>query len=603
MSIKQQIKDQLSSVLKDLGIEGVEPGVEYPGERSHGDYSSNVAMVAFAKKQKATSDKQQEISVKGAEIENPRDLAEEIEKKLGIRNKELGLFEKVEVAGPGFLNFTIANDILLDSLNKFDSGKKALAGKKIMVEFTDPNPFKEFHIGHLYSNIIGESISRLLESQGAEVWRVNYQGDVGMHVAKALFGLFQKLKTENLELKKIDELSLDEKVKILGKAYAYGARAYEDDEKARREINEINKKVYDKDPEVMEIYEKGRKWSLEYFEEIYKRLGTEFKQYYFESEVGLYGSKYVKDNLGKVFTESKGAIVFEGEKYGLHTRVFINSQGLPTYEAKELGLAPTKYKDFKYDTSIIVTGNEIVEYFKVLLKALSLINPDLADKTKHLPHGMVRLPGGKMSSRAGINRELTGMFFISDAKHEIGTKKMNLKPEEINSDSKWSIAEEVGMGAVKYAFLKSNIGSDIVFNLEESISFEGNSGPYIQYAYVRTQSVLERGKREGESVKTEEKNFTLNASPLTLEKEERELLLLLSRFEEVVAEAAERYAPNVVATYLFELAQSFNLFYQKMPILKAEGDVKDLRLFLTEKTGKVLKKGLYLLGIKAPERM
>lgn len=270
-----------------------------------------------------------------------------------------------------------------------------------MIEFTDTNPFKEFHIGHLYSNIVGESLSRLLEAQGANVRRVIYQGDVGMHVAKAVWGFMQNLENKSgqdlvLRIANLEEKSLHEKIKFLGDAYSYGSRAFEDDSQAAEQIKVLNKKIYDKDIEVMPAYNVGREWSLKYFETIYARLGTKFDNYYFESEVGPEGSKIVKEyQLKGIFEESDGAIIFPGEKYGLHNRVFINSLGLPTYEAKELGLAPRKYKDFSYDMSVIVTGNEINEYFRVLLKALELIYPDIAVKTKHISHGMVRIPEGK----------------------------------------------------------------------------------------------------------------------------------------------------------------------------------------------------------------
>ena len=407
---RQKIKALLEEVLKEKGIEEIAVQVDYPADASLGDYATNIALVLSKKIGKS-----------------PRDIAEDLRKELEVRSKELGFLEKVEVAGPGFINFTLGEKVLIGNVEdpstslgmtaSTSNATSQFAGKKVMVEYTDPNPFKEFHIGHLYTNIIGESLARLFEKVGAEVQRVCYQGDVGLHVAKSLWGIPKTLEDREQKIEDLENTALVERVKLLGEAYALGATKFEEDETAKTEIIEINKMVYAKDPEVMELYEKGRAWSLEYFEAIYKRLGTKFDHYYFESQVGQFGLSLVKEFLAKgVFEESNGAVIFPGEKYGLHSRVFINSLGLPTYEAKELGLAPLKYKDFAYDQSIIVTGNEINEYFKVLIKALEQFNPDLAAKTKHLSHGMVKLPEGKMSSRTG--KVISGEWLLNEAKKE-----------------------------------------------------------------------------------------------------------------------------------------------------------------------------------------
>lgn len=586
--MKQQIIKHIEEVLKHLDISDVEPQVDYPTDPKHGDYTTNVAMIAAKKLDK-----------------NPREFASELSEKL----QSLDKFEKVEVAGPGFINFWVKDEVLIENAMNEKKGNGVLAGKKIMVEYTDPNPFKEFHIGHLYSNIVGESLCRILEANGATVQRVDYFGDVGMHVSKALFGLQSKLKTENLELKLLEGLNLKERIKYMGEAYALGATAYEENTDAKTEMQELNRLIYiaaqrmwkkekglepqvdyqkdfqvdeDRLDEIYKLYTTGREWSLAYFETIYQRLGTKFDGYYPESIAGERGYKLVKDNLSKgIFAESEGAIVFLEEKSGLHTRVFINKLGLPTYEAKELGLAPWKYEEFPYDQSIIVTGNEINEYFKVLITALKQINPGLGEKAKHLSHGMVKLPEGKMSSRTG--KIVTGEWLLDEAK----SRALKLSDSE-------EVAEQVGIGAVKYALLKNGIGKDVEFSFDESVSFEGNSGPYLQYTYARTRSVLAKGK--GQKPEGKSADYTLNP-------EERELLQLLVRFGEVVEEAAVRYAPSAVATYLFELAQAFNLFYQKHQILKAEDAVKQFRLVLTATTGDVLKQGLNLLGIQAPDRM
>lgn len=596
-AMKQELQLLLEVVLRELGLEGLAVTITPTADPSHGDYATNIAFQAAKKLAK-----------------HPMEVASLIAKdKRLVTNK---MFAKIEVASPGFVNFTLGNTPLIQGLQNEHKmrASSSLKKKKIMIEFTDPNPFKEFHIGHLYSNIVGESVARILEANGAEVRRVCYQGDVGLHVAKAIYGLQEKINDVGLTVGDLEKKPLIERVRILGEAYALGAWGYEEDSTAKQEIIEINKKVYvasgavkgSNDPEISEVYKKGRQWSLEYFESIYQRLGTKFEDYYFESEAGPVGVDLVKRYKDTVFEQGEnGAIIFEGEKYGLHTRVFINSLGLPTYEAKELGLAVTKYSDYKFDTSIMITGNEINEYFKVLLKALSLIEPEISQKMKHLSHGMVRLPEGKMSSRTG--NVLTGEWLMDEAVSRARDKIKETKDERGDSSARGvypkeaeRIAQMVGLGAVKWALLRSGIGRDVEFSFDESVSFEGNSGPYLQYTYVRTRSVLEKADSLG---------VKLLATQLvgekfdTLSSEERRLLVLLLQYSDIVLEAAEKYSPNIISTYLFQLAQEFNLFYQKHSILKEEGDARILRIMLTKKVGLIIKDGLNLLGIRTPEKM
>lgn len=570
MDGKSKIIENLKSILSEMGVsEEIELDVALNTE--HGDYSSNIALKCW----------NQEARIKNQGYENPRGFANKLVESLIHDSQFMIHFNKIEVAGPGFINFYLSKQCLLENLSLINSQKdeygkgKLFDSKKIMVEFTDPNPLKEFHIGHLYSNAVGESLARLFESQNAEVWRVCYQGDVGLHVAKALYGI---MKHES-GIKSVEDKPLSVRSKFLGEAYARGAKAYENDEDAKKEIEILNKKVYEKDPSIFPLYEIAKGWSLEYFETIYLRLGTRFKRYYFESEAGEKGLKIVKQHTGDVFVEDQGSVIFPKERSGLHTRVFINSQGLPTYEAKELGLAPSKYKDFPYDLSVIVTGNEINEYFKVLLKALFLIEPDLAQKTKHISHGMVRLPTGKMSSRTGD--VVTGDNLLNETEEKIKEKFENTDDKNLG---------KIAVGAVKYALLKSGIGGDVTFSFEESISLNGNSGPYIQYTFVRTQSILEKAQLVY--------NKKINDFALNMEKEEEELMRHFIHYPEVVLKSTETFSPNLVCNYLFELSQKFNLFYQKHTIKDNE-----FRLALTFAVGQVLKNGLNLLGIETVEKM
>lgn len=584
------ITEELKKLLK--GVVGSNPPLEHPANLEHGDYSTSVALV-LAKKQG----------------KNPREIAEDIAARLKTQSPEF--LEKIEVAGAGFVNFFLSQKYLINEMGEVQKKKAkygfsiSTKGKKVMVEFTDPNPFKEFHIGHLYSNIVGESLCRVFESQGALVKRANYQGDVGMHVAKAVWGMKKRMEADKLTLVELQKKSLEERVKFLGQAYALGADAFELDENTKKEIGELNRKIFALDKEVKELYLKGRKWSLDYFEKIYKRLGTKFNYYYFESNVGKVGTELVKEGLQKgIFQESQGAVIFPGEKYGLHSRVFINSQGLPTYEAKELGLAPTKYKDFKYDASVIVTGNEIIGYFKVLLQALKLINPEIGNKTFHVSHGMVRLPEGKMSSRTG--KILAGNELIDQVQEKVFERMKTSGSEVLKKD--WDkAAEAIALAAIKYSLLKVTPGRDIIFDFDKSLSLEGDSGPYLQYTYARAKSILRKSKTSP--------RLSLGVTPrLSLGREEMDVLRTVYKFPEVVAEAAKIFSPNLVAQFAVELAQKYNTFYNVLPVLSRYAgsrgarqaptkEQSEFRLALTSAVAQVLHNALTLLGIETLERM
>ncbi len=560
MSVTEKLKETLSKAAGALSFRVSEVLLERSPDPAHGDFATPIAL-SLAKQAKR----------------KPLEVAEEIVRYI-LRNKPEGV-ERVEVAGAGFINFFLSPSFFKQTVQKVvdapeEWGKnERLSGKKVMVEYTDPNPFKEFHIGHLMSNAIGESISRLIEFSGADVKRANYQGDVGLHVAKALWG-YRKLGGEVTS------------VKELGRAYVLGAAAYEEDSEAKQEIQDINRKVYNRsDAKLNDQYLAGRHLSLDYFETIYKRLGTKFDFYFFESESGAFGKSVVEEGLKNgIFERSEGAVVFRGEKYGLHTRVFLTKDGLPTYEAKELGLAKGKYGKYQYDFSVVVTGNEIVEYFKVLLKAMEEIFPELAAKTRHISHGMLRLPSGKMSSRKG---EVISAETLLDDMKEAALSRME------NSDvvDKESVADMVSVAAVKYSILKQSIGKDIIFDMQKSLSLEGDSGPYLQYAHTRALSVLRKAKEEGIA----EDIAAPSGVVTSVEK-------LLIHFPDVVERAAREYEPHYVVTYLTELASAFNSYYAQERIVTTEPDAP-YKVALTKAFAATMKNGLRLLGIKAPERM
>ena len=372
------------------------------------------------------------------------------------------------------------------------------------------------------------------------------------------------------------------------------SKSFYEDENAKQEIVRLNKKIFNLDPTIKNLYQKGRQWSLMCFEKIYKRLGARFDFYYFESKVAPVGFELVKRGLARgVFQESDGAVIFPGEKYGLHSRVFINSQGLPTYEAKELGLALVKHKDFRYDLSVIVTGNEIVEYFKVLIAAIKEMLPALGSKTVHVPHGMVRLAEGKMASRKG--NIITAEQLLDDIK-ELALKVTDVS-SKFSTKERNNIAESITIGAVKYAWLKARVGQDIVFDFKKSLNIKGDSGPYLQYTHARCKSVLRKAKARIAG-------FKLPKSYNDICGEELEIVRIIYQFPEIVTEAAEKFSPSLICNFAFDLAQKYNAFYDRYSILKAgDKELKQGRLCLTAAVAQVLKNSLFLLGIKAPEKM
>lgn len=557
MDIAAKIVAALSKALVELGVEGVTPTLEHPAELAHGDWATNVALAAAKAAKK-----------------NPKKLAEELVEKLGT----IDGVEKIEVAGPGFINFYLSRKFFATTVADIvavgpEWGKNAaLKGKRVMVEYANPNTFKEMHIGHMMSTIIGEAVSRLIENAGADTYRETYQGDIGPQVAKALWGLRKRGVTEPHDIAEI------------GAAYADGSRAYDESEESKKEITEINKALYVGEGTLYEEYKDlwavGHKTSMQEFASVYALLGTEFKRNFLETEVYKRGVELVEEGKEKgIFEESDGALVYKGEKVGLHTRVFVTKAGTPTYEGKELALAFFKEDTWAHDMAVILTANEQAEYFKVVLAALSEFAPEVAKKIVHLPHGFLKLTTGKMSSRDG--NVITAKGLIADVLENVQTK---------NEDS--VVAQDVAIGAIKYSILKQGIGADVVFDMGQSLSIDGDSGPYLQYAHTRALSVLAKAKEE-----------KIAPSPSMAPDKITDLERVLYRFPEVVMRATESYEPHHVTTYLTELAGMFNSWYAKEKIVDTHDPHSPYKVALTQAFATTMKNGLWLLGIKAPERM
>lgn len=555
----------LEDALKKMGVNDVSVELEKPANPEFGDYSSNIALKLTKELKK-----------------NPYDIAQEIVKNLE-QDKNI---EKVTVVKPGFINFTISPHFYLSSLDSLSKGAFVFSPfhfgpqKKLMIEFAHPNTHKLFHIGHLRNISIGESLVRIFEATGNKVIRTNYQGDIGLHIAKCLW--FVKYKTTVKELDEIRKKSIHDRMLFLGKAYAAGQVAYDESEEHKQQIIQINGSIYKNEGEIIPLWDETRKWSYDYFAAIYERLYSTFDRLYPESEFANRGVELCKIAEKKgILVQSEGALVFNGKPYGLDTRVFINSLGYPTYEGKEIALAEKEFSEFgELDKGIHVVTPEQKSFFKVTFKVEELLDEKkFKNKQYHLAYEWVKLKEGKMSSRTG--NVVEAETIINEAKKQI-QKKFECDEET---------AETLAIAAVKYSFLKSNVFAQIAFDMNESLSLEGNSGPYILYTYVRTQSVLKKASNK------------LNKVNSPAEPEELALLKLLGDYQSIVYTAAKSLAPNLIANYLYSLAQQYNFFYQKCTILDKNEEVQNLRLTLTKATGIVLKNGLYLLGIKTVEKM
>ncbi len=558
--MEEVIRKATETALLELGAGEVNFAVEWPADLAHGDYAVNAAMAGAKQLGK-----------------NPRELADALAPLIA---RELGsAVLSVEVAGPGFINIRLSATSVSDALSQAHVSEwgtgTSRAEEKVVFEYSCPNPFKEMHIGHLMSTVIGEASSRIIESQGARVIRDTYGGDVGPHVAKALWALHQKGITEPSTANEI------------GSAYAHGSRSYEESEKAKAEIDELNTQLYtalakdesarsDTERALLELWRHGRDVSYESHKSIWEVLGTHFDYIIHESESTPIGMRVVKDGLTRgVFEESQGAVIYNGEKKGLHTLVFITSRGTPTYEAKDVGLAFLKEERLApFDYSYIMTASEQSGHFAVFLAALDDIAPEVAQKTSHIPHGFLRLTTGKMSSRDG--GVITARELLDD---------LIARASERNSDP--LIALQVAVGAVKYLILRQAPGGDIIFDPEKSLSLDGDSGPYLQYALVRAKSILVQATAgEDEAAKDDEPEV---------------LARLISRFPEVVTRAERLRAPHSITQYLTQLAGEWNSFYARERILGGENEAQKLaivRAFVT-----TMENGLTLLGIPAPEKM
>jgi arginyl-tRNA synthetase len=517
---------------------------------------------------------------------NPANIA----KELALKIKPNKYISEVRNIGP-YVNFFINNEILNETilneiLNKKESyGSWPNKNKKVVIEFPSPNTNKPLHLGHARNMLIGESLSRILEFDGYKVLRVNLNNDRGVHICKSMLAYkkWGDSKNPESENKKPDH--------FVGDFYVLYSKKAKENPDLDKEAQEMLKKWENNDKETVELWKKMNNWAVNGFNETYKIFGIKHDKTYNESEHYDKAKRIVIENLKKgIFKkDEEGNIYADLEKYNLPNKILLRADGTSVYITQDLMLAQIKYNDFRMDKSIFIVGSEQKLHFNQLFKILELIGFKNYDGCYHLAYGMIALPEGKMKSREGTVVDADDIIndMISLAKKEV-EKRHNINKKEIEKRSK-----QIGLGALNFFVLKYDALKDFIFNPKESISFEGETGPYIQYAYARICSILRKAG----------KNNPKPDLSLLKEKEEKEIIKLLGSFPEAIDNAASGYRPSLIARYLLDMAQLFNEFYHKHQILKADEETKDARIILIKSIKQVIGNGLNLLGIEAPEKM
>lgn len=538
----------IAQVVKELYDIDTDVSLTRPDPK-FGDYTTNVA-----------------LQLAGRLGVSPREVAEAIAEKL----RGIGEYSAVAVAGPGFINVTLGSQALLVLTSK--QADKKRDGQKIVIETNNPNPFKAMHIGHGFNAILGDTIANLLAVSGADVHRVSYHGDVGLHVGKSMYSL---LRYADGDFSRIESISGVDRNTFMSKMYADGSRAYKEDESAKAEINALAEHSFEPgDGLYGKIYKLCKAWSFEEIDAIVARLGNvPIEQRFLESVADARGVETVRENVPQVFQESDGALIFKGSEYGAFDNVFVASNGHGLYGARDLGLMQLKDEAYGADHSYIVTAEEQRDYFKGIIAAAGLIWPDKRGVTINISTGTVKLSTGKMSSRDGDVLEIAWLFdeFANAIRGRGG-----------------DAADGIVAGALRYQFLKVKIGSDVVFDINEAVSLTGNTGSYLQYAHARARSILDKASASSESLSE-------------VREEDRMLVRKLGEYSEIVELATRQLEPHHICNYLFELAQEFNRYYEKNQVIGSEHEAH--RVGLVAVYAATLRAGLGVLGIHAPDRM
>lgn len=566
--MKNVISPVLKNAIKKLGVnlkeEEITRAIEVPKSSEMGDYAFPCFILSKQLK------------------DNPANIAMQVRENISKLPSE---FKEVQTSGP-YVNFFLDREKIAKILiNKIAEEKDSFGSsseknpQKIMIEFSQSNTHKAFHVGHIRGTSIGESLARICEFCGEKVIRANYQGDTGMHVSKWLwcykkFHSKEKLKNDESWIASI----YVDAVKRLAKNPAF-----------QEEINEINRKLSSgEDPELNALWKTTRDLSLESFEKIYAELNTHFDEYFFESRMEEKGKAIVDELLKKKIAEvSDEAVIIDLKKYNLGVWVLLRKDGTILYSAKDLALADEKFKTRKIDSSITLHGAEQILHMAQLSKTLELMKFSRAADYKFLPFFEVRLPTGKMSSRTGEN------ILYSDFIEEVTKYASKLIKKKFPKISKKELEEralKISIASIKYSMLKQTPSKVIIFKKEDALNFEGDTGPYIQYSYARASSILKKIKSKKDS-----------PEEIILENQEVELVKKLLEFPEIILNARANLNPAIIANYSYQLAQIFNEFYHACPVINSENE--SFRISLLESFRQVLKNSLTLLGIEALEEM
>ncbi|MBD3310797.1 arginine--tRNA ligase [Candidatus Woesearchaeota archaeon] len=515
----------------------------------------------------------------------PGEVAEDLARTIQLGDH----IREVKVSGP-FLNFFVNKEKLSEDVlrrifkEKKDYGRRKPGEKNILVEYFQANTHKGVHIGHIRNICLGEALCRLLEADGQKVTRLNYQGDIGPHVAKCLWGYLNLHKGEEPDYKKGI---------WLGRVYAEASEKAAEDENVEQEIREMTKKLYQGDKQLMSIWKKTRNWCLDDFDDLYDEIKVHFDRIFFESEVEEPGRKIVEKMLEQgLAKKDQGAVVIDLEKEDLGVFLLLRNDGVALYSTKDLGLQHLKLQEFgKPDASFHVVGSEQSLYFRQLFKTFEKIKCPLAGISEHISYGLVMLPEGKMSSREGtmvLYEELVSKL-RQEAMRGVEERHTGWKQQD-----KRKSAENIAFGALKFTMVNRENNKNITFDWEKALSFEGESGPYVQYAHARICSIL---RKYGSDVEDEVDFRLLRHS------KEHELVALMARFRDTVSEAAKGRKPHAIARYALDLAQLFSEFYRDCQVISDDKDLTKARILLAECTRQVIENCLNLLNIEASERM
>ncbi len=541
---------------------------------------------------------------------NPVALAERIGEYVVSKSEEIEGFNVIK----GFLNFEISSNYWLKFLNENNNKEygyqEAKDDKTIVVEYSSPNTNKPLHLGHIRNNLLGWSVAEILKANGYSVKKVNLVNDRGIHICKSMLA-WQKF--SNGETPQSSGMKGDH---LVGKYYVEFDKAYKaeinqlvekgiDKEEAEKiapillEAQAMLKKWEEKDEEVLNLWKTMNGWVYEGFDATYNQLGVDFDKVYYESETFLLGKDLVQEGLekGVFYKREDGSVWIDLTADGLDEKLLLRKDGTSVYMTQDLGTACLRHKDFDSDRLVYVVGNEQNYHFAVLKLVLQKLGMQWSDNLFHLSYGMVELPNGKMKSREGTVVDADDLMeqMIETAKKQT---EEHGKTEGFTEEQAKELYSQLALGALKYFILKVDPKKNMLFNPEESIDFNGNTGPFIQYTHARACSIL---RRSAEEVALD--NIDLNFDAIFNAKE-LEVIKTLHAFGGVVQQAGKTYSPALIANYAYDLAKNFNAFYQDTPILKEiDENLKKMRICLTRFTANTIKTAMHLLGIQVPERM